>query len=152
MSNHPLRDLQAAARAALRHVAPGSLPGEVVVKDQHGHRVISLLIPPTDPTDPAEPADPQPERPGWDFSRGCRLDGALVPIRGRPLDVLRMLAESPGPVPAEQLKKAWTEYEPSDSTVRYQVGELRKVLAKLFPGFEGDIVEATGGGYLLHLR
>lgn len=148
----PVRDLQAAARRAADHSAPGHLARRVVVLGEGGVKLMDVPV-------PACPCGPEPggaaeagAAPGWS-SRGDALlfDGEPVPIRGRNLDVLRVLAASEL-VTVDELRAAWSGYKAEDATVRWQVGELKKALKKLFGDFEGELIEATGAGYRLLLR
>lgn len=146
----PLHDLQAAARRYARHVLPGAACRRVILFDDHKQKVCDVLLPACAGSD--EPLVPE-VKPGWDFSRTVpRFDGAECAIHGRPLAVLRMLAEADGPVSVEDLRAAWDGYQAGDSTIRSMVGELRKKMQKLFPMWEGDVLPSTGAGYELGIR
>lgn len=150
MATDPLHDLQAAVRRYARHVLPGVPPRRVIILDESGERIAEVRTPACE--DKASPLVPE-VRPGWDFSGTLpRFDGTECMIHGRPLAVLKMLAEADGPVKVEDLRRAWDGYQAGDSTIRSMVVELRKTLKRLFPSWEGDLVASTGAGYALELR
>lgn len=104
---------------------------------------------------PPEFAAIQPEvKAGWDFARKIpRFDGKEFPeIAGRSLAVLRVLAEAPGPVDVDGLRAAWPDYQPAENSIRNQVGELRKLLKRLWSDWSGDPLPASGSGYSLEIR
>lgn len=147
----PLHDLQAAARRYARHVLPGSVPRSLIIRDEHREMIAQVRVPAC--AGEVEPVSPE-VRPGWDFSKKIpRFDGAECPdIAGRPLAVLRVLAEAAGPVSVEELRAAWDGYSADDSTIRGAVAALRKKLEKLWPDWEGDLIVSTGAGYGLEIR
>jgi len=146
----PLHVLQDAARTYGRHVFSGYFAGTLKLYDDAGRKVAEVMVPPC--MAPTEPFAPE-VRPGWDFSRKVpRFDGQEHAITGRPLTVLRALAGASGPVPVEELREAWDGYQASDSTIRGTVADLRKRLESLWPEWEGDVIESTGAGYVLHVR
>jgi DNA-binding response OmpR family regulator len=147
----PLRALQTAARDYGEMVQPGVHVGRVIIQDANGQQLAALAVPATSRAEHAStPAAPLP---GWDFSRATpRLDGTEVPIYGRPLTVLKILANAGGPVLSKELAKAWDRYEPSESTVRGQIAELREKLKELFPLREEQITFIAGAGYQLEIR
>jgi hypothetical protein len=153
-SSDPLHDLQISARRYANCVVPGSIVRRVVILDDHREKIAEIRVPPCGiaPDDP--PASPPGHRPGWDFSAGVpQYDGATVPIAGRPLDVLRALAESEKPLKIEELRKIWGGYDVGESTIRFAIKELRKRLGELFPSWEeGDAVPAGPHGYSLLIR
>lgn len=148
----PLHDLQAAARRYAKHVLPGVAARSLVIRDEHREPIAQVRIPACAGGE-AEVAAPE-VRPGWDFShRIPRFDGTECPdIAGRPLAVLRVLAEAAGPVSVEELRAAWDGYSADDSTIRGAVASLRKKLEKLWPDWEGDLIVSTGAGYGLEIR
>lgn len=146
----PIRALQAAACSAAVHVAPGEPARRVVVYGAGGGKLLDVAVPAECP--PAGDG-PGTAAAGWVVTdRGAWFDGEPVPVKGRSLDVLRVLAAAPGPVGADELRAAWGGYGAEESTVRWQVNQLKKLLKARFPDFEGDPVAATGSGYLLALR
>ncbi len=145
----PLRRLQHAARLAAEHVAPGERAGRVVVFDARGARVLDVLVPASAPA-PHEPPDAPAA--GWVvMDRAATFDGTPVQLSGRRLDVLRVLVENETAT-VDDLRTAWDGYQAEESTIRWQVGELRKALKKLFGDFPGELIESTGAGYRLLLR
>lgn len=153
MSSDPLRQLQAAARKCGRHAMPGTTIRRVILLDDANRKVVDVAVPAA-PDEPAERVLEPQVRPGWDFSANVPLfDGAPVPIAGRGREVLKVLAEADGPVTTDQLRElVWQGYDATDSAIRYQVVELRKKLLKMFPGWEGDPIPASGNGFTLQLR
>lgn len=156
-----VRAMQSAAAQFGQIVRPGSVPAIIQVQDAYGLVLFSLSIPAgvgaADPTPvPGRAAEPEPPPvpAGWAFAGGAaRFDGVLVPVTGRKLDVLRALAGADGPLSADDLRRAaWANYQAEESSVRWTVGELRKVLRAAFPEFPGDPVPADGGGYTLAVR
>lgn len=156
-----VRAMQSAAVQYARVVHPGAQPVLIQVRDRHNCVLFSLSIPAgvgaADPTPvPGRAAEPEPPPvpAGWAFAGGAaRFDGVLVPVTGRKLDVLRALAGADGPLSADDLRRAaWANYQAEESSVRWTVGELRKVLRAAFPEFPGDPVPADGGGYTLAVR
>jgi hypothetical protein len=143
----PVHHLQHAARCVGSHLAPGVAVRRVAVFDEQGRTILDVLVPPGVPEKPPEAL------PGWDFSGNApRFDGEQKKILGRSLQLLRVLAETDGPVSAEQLRAAWPDYTPSESTIRNQVADLRKRLKTAFPSWEGECITSTGAGYQLHIR
>lgn len=153
MPTDPLHDLQSAARRYARHVLPGSVARRIIIVDEHRERIAEVRIPACEDRDAAPSLVPD-VRPGWDFtSRIARYDGTECPdIVGRPLAVLRVLAEANGPVSVDELRAAWDGYQADESTIRGAVASLRRKLAKLWPDWEGEIIVSTGAGYGLELR
>ncbi len=149
----PVRLLQSAARLAGRHVAPGVQIGRVTLTDISGEKVLHLTIPPAGTDEPVA-IDTTPELlPGWSFSGGtARFDGTDVPIRGRKLDVLRVLACADGPLRFDDLRPAWGGYPAEESTIRWTLAELRKDLKRLFTELDGDPIESGTAGYTLVIR
>lgn len=146
-------DLPALQRLAFlvgRQIAPNDTPVELVLKLASGRKA---RLPVLEQHEPVAATEAE-VRPGWDFSRRVpRYDGVEYPeIAGRPLAVLRVLAEANGPVNVDELRKAWDGYAADESTIRGAVAALRKKLVKLFPDFEGDPIISTGAGYGLEIR
>lgn len=132
-----------------RQLAPRDTAVELILKMASG-RCVRLPVHQDD-----APATLEPEvRPGWDFSRKVpRFDGTERPeIVGRPLAVLKLLAEADEPVGVEDLRAAWGDYTPEEKSVRNMVGELKKVLRALWPHWEGELITGTGAGYRLEIR
>ncbi len=152
MPSDPLHDLQAAARRYARHVLPGVAARSLIIRDEHREAIAQVRIPACD----GEVKTLEPEvREGWDFSRKVpRYNGTDCPdITGKPLAVLRILAEASGQVSVEELRKAaWDGYPADDSTIRGAVASLRKKLEKLWPDWEGDVIVSHGAGYGLEIR
>jgi DNA-binding response OmpR family regulator len=151
MAGDPLHELQASVRRYARHVLPGSHARRCVILDEHQEEIAAVRVPACEGKD-AETLAPEVVS-GWDF-RGHlpRFDGVEYPISGRPLAVLRVLGEASGSVSVEDLRAVWDKFDVSDSTIRGAVADLRKRLEKLWPDWEGDVIEATGNGYSLHIR
>jgi hypothetical protein len=141
--------LQEAARNFARHIAPSTLITHLTIHGPTG-KIVTLPL----PEERAEPVtDPEAAAiPGWDFSRPTpRFDGTVVPIHGRKLDVLKVLAASPVPLTILQLKAAWHDYEAEDGTVRWTIGDLRRTLRELFTDLD-DPVHNGPEGYSLTIR
>lgn len=154
MNTDPVRSLQLAARVAGRHVAPGIQIVRVVLIDVSGERVLAVNVPLGEASEgPTIDATPEP-RPGWDFAGKVKFDGTTVPITGRKVAVLKLLAEARKPLTVDDLKAAWDGDEVSDENVRWTVGELRKLLLKEFPDWTGtDPIKGTKGeGYELMVK
>jgi DNA-binding response OmpR family regulator len=145
----PIKQLQQVARIAAEHVAPGERTARVVVLDSHGVKVLDVRVPAS-----MAVADEPPTgtAAGWNVTdRSATFDGQTIAIKGRNLDVLRVLAAG-DIVTVDELRTAWGEYRAEESTIRWQVSELRKTLKKFFGDFPGDLIESTGTGYRLLLR
>ena len=156
---YPVRNLQAAARAAAEHLCPGITLGRVILIDAAGETIADLKVPPPEPADPEPVVQPGEETvvdaPGWSFTpTGPAFEGNRVPIRGRQLDVLRCLVDAAEPMTAHDLRrKCWGGYPAEESTVRWTVNELRKSLKAAFQDWPGgDPIVASGDGYWLALR
>ena len=156
MSNaDPIRQLQAAARAAGQLVAPGSQVARVCIFGVDGRRIADFTVPigAVAVKEPPHAQAEEPSRPGWSFSgNSARFDGAPIAIHGRKLDVLRVLAEADGPLGFEDLRAAWGNYKAEESTIRWTLAELRKDLKRTFIDLEGDPIENTPAGYTLVIR
>jgi hypothetical protein len=159
----PLHRLQQAAAASARVIDPGSVAGSVIVLDTHGRKLIELAVPASSASPPPALGDEfatpfpvtreEPATPGWSFTpTGPKFDGQPIPIRGRQLDVLRLLIRAEGPLSYAALRAAWGGYPAEESTVRWTVNELRKTLRTAFPDWETDPISASGDGYLLMIR
>ncbi|QJX01234.1 helix-turn-helix domain-containing protein [Frigoriglobus tundricola] len=146
----PIRRLQASARAAAEHVAPGERAARVVVFDTRGAKVLDMTIPASaSVTEDERPAMPTV---GWCVTdRGATFDGKAVPVTGRKRDVLRVLVENETAT-VDDLRAAWGDYKAEESTIRWQIGELKKALKAAFPDYPGELIEATGNGYRLLIR
>jgi hypothetical protein len=155
---YPLRDLQATARAAVDHLAPGERASRVVVFGANGSKLIDITVPAC-ATCAAKsnevvdaPYEVVPPVSGWVVTdRAAIFDGVALPIAGRKLDVLRVLVAHETAT-VDDLRTAWSDYKAEDSTIRWQVGELKKSLKGAFRDFPGELIEATGSGYKLLLR
>jgi hypothetical protein len=148
----PVRSLQAAARRALAHVAPGSAPSRVAVWDASGKRVIDLVVPAATDADDTL-ADRPAIVPGWCVTEaGAFYDGAAVAVAPSRLKLLAALVRADGPVRGRELARLGFDAETDEDNVRYHVARLKKELAQAFPEFEGEIVSAGEGGYRLRLR
>src|SRR5262245_40227052 len=102
----PLRYLQAAARTAAEHICPGQLARRVIVLGEGNVKLLDAAVPLCacqSETRSAEPA----VTPGW-FVQGETIlfDGDPVPVRGRNLDVLRLLVAG-DVVSVDALRAAW---------------------------------------------
>ena len=118
----------------------------VVILDKNSDRIAEVRIPPCEDEKAIIPTAP----PGWDFSGAVpRFDGTLVPLTGRKLEILRLLADGP-PLQGKEIRD---KLDPlmSEGTARWHVGDLRDALAKLFPGL-AEPIENTSEGYRLTLR
>lgn len=90
--------------------------------------------------------------PGWHFDdRGVTYNGKPVPVAGRNRALLRVLAAATAPLKCAELRKAWEDYEIEEDSIRWQIGQLRKILRDVFE-FEGDPIPAKGSGYFLQIR
>ena len=148
-----LRNLQLAARRYALAVAPDSRPDLVQVRDVNRKMIVALTLPTRECAEIPTTSRAVGPQPGWDFTALIpRYDGEAVPISGRKLDVLKVLAAEAGPVSTERLREAWEGYMVEESTIRWTVGELRKALKSHFPAFEDDPIGTEGGGYSLRIR
>lgn len=150
MFTEPLKELQRLASRVAGQLAPGEQPARVrvVVYGVTGGRLFDLALPCLTNIVEAAPITES----GWSVRENAvYFNGDALPIRGRNLDVLRVLIEK-DVATVENLRVAWDGYKAEDSTIRWQVGELKKVLKKQFPDFEGDVIEGTGNGYRLLIR
>ncbi len=148
-----LRALQRAARRYALSVAPDSRPDVVQVRDVNRKMIVALTLPARESTETDDVPRVVGPRPGWDFSGTVpRYDGEPVPITGRKLDVLKVLAGEAGPVSAERLRDAWAGYMVEETTIRWTIGELRKALKVSFPAFDEDPIGTDGSGYSLRIR
>jgi hypothetical protein len=148
----PIHHLQTAARRAGQHIAPHRPIAKVRLEDFQGLEVASLSVP--SGADEIPETVPEPLAvPGWDFTGAVpRFDGTLVPISGQKLRLLRVLAESEGPLPVDELRrKAWKDPRTVDVTIRWTIGKLGDVLREAFPGLETPITNGIDG-YSLALR
>jgi DNA-binding response OmpR family regulator len=156
MPHEPLRDpikgLQVAAHAAALHVSPGNPARQVVVLDATGARLLTLAVPPgIDVSD--ESAEFFKSIAGWTVTdREARFDGRPVPVGPSRLKLLKVLAAATTPLTAKELAKLALDPQADEESCRYHIRELRKELAKVFSGFEGEIVTNAGDGYRLVLR
>jgi hypothetical protein len=146
----PLQRLQAAARAAAEHYSAGHPARRVIVLGEDGAKLIDANVP-LCACQPAPAPEPD-EVPGWAVRNGrAYFDGTLVPISGRKLDVLRVLIDKEV-ASVDDLRAAWADYRPEDSSVRWTVTELRKALKAAFSDFDGELIQTTGHGYALTLK
>jgi hypothetical protein len=100
---------------------------------------------------PAQVAAP-PVVAGWALREGrAYYDGRLVQVGGRRYDVLAILIGRET-ARTHELRAGWDGYQVEESSVRWQVAELRKTLKALFPEFEGEPIISTTTGYRLVLR
>jgi hypothetical protein len=145
--NDPIQQLQAAVRRVVAAYAADRSAGEIVITDADGKRLFTLPIP-----QGAAVAESGPS-PGWDFSRTiARFDGIEIPIYGKPLDLLKLLAAATGPMKLTELFVAWPNYTPAESTVRGHLEELRAKLKALFPLWEEQVTFTPKAGYELAIR
>lgn len=178
-----IQALQSAARRAGKIVSPGMPIGRIELFDLSGKPVLAVAVPfeevaveevwapaPSEsvqvpPKPAAPPAAHAPPKPGWDFSTKPYplYDGRQIEIAGRPLDLLKLLAEAERPLTIVEMEKAWdypaaegqTWLPPENGTCRWTLGDLRKKLKAAFPDFPGshlDTVKNEGHHYWLTIR
>lgn len=148
MSNpDPAHGLQSSARKFAKHVAPHRQPKKVTVSDEFG--VIGTLAVGAEPE--AIVIAVSAAKAGWDFTGPVpRFDGTLVQLHGRKAEILKLLVDARGPVPAKIIRDALDAHM-SEGTARWHVGDLRDALAVLFPGLD-EPISTTPEGYLLQIR
>lgn len=149
MPNDALRRLQAAARDYANLVCPGSPAKRVCVLGDAREVIAELMM----PACLCAEAEPSREK-GWDLSGSVpRFDGDEVPVAGKPLAILKLLAADDGPVKTKDLRRlAWDKNPPDESTVRQHVMDLRDTLAKHFSDWSGEFIATTPHGYHLVYR
>lgn len=144
----PTRDCQAEIRRYIKHVSPGAVLKKVKFFGEGKTPIATLPIPFADETVVTKATI---AKRGWDFSDTIpRLDGTIVPVSGRNAEVLKVLAESRGPVPGKVLRDALDPHM-SEGTVRWHISSLRDALKTMFPGLE-EPIETTPEGYSLQIR
>jgi len=153
-----IRCLQSDALRVAAAIAPGASVSHVVALDAAGKVLFKLPVPPAalllpPPTDAGPADEPPAAAPGWAVGpKGALYDGARVAVAASRLRLLKVLVEADGPIPAKELARLAFDRETDETNVRYHVKELKKELAAHFPGFEGELVAATGEGYRLAVR
>lgn len=155
----PVRQLQAAARAATEHLTPGTQPGRVVIYTAAGAKVVDVAVPPAPPGPPpgARAADPEPEpaAAGWAVTdAAASYDGARVRVAPSRVGLLRLLVEADGPLPVAELADGgWGPHfaRTGEANVRQHVARLNAELRAAL-GLDFDPVEGTGQGYRLAFR
>lgn len=149
-THDPLKELQLAAARAAEHTSPGERAFRVVVFGANGAKLLDAAVPACCCGKAA--ATGSTVSAGWVVTdRAATFNEVAVPVKGRSLDVLRVLAGG-DVVSVDELRAAWGDYNAEDGTIRWQVGELRKVLKKQFGDFPGELIESTGAGYRLVLK
>jgi hypothetical protein len=102
---------------------------------------------------PAPGAWPPPT--GWGFQPGrFAYDGKAYPLSGRPLQILRLLAEAAGPITVDEIRRAiYAGYDADDTTITSQISRLRSILRELLelPADLNPVMASGDGGYTLNL-
>lgn len=158
-TNDALRRLQDAAREYAKLVHGEASPRRVIILDEHRERIAEVRIPACageslPAVGPVPTLPPTAAQQGWDFSEPWpRLDGTLLKISGKPLELLKVLAAAKGPMSVDELRrKAWPEYLAEDITIRWTIGKLKALLKAEVPLCEEPITTRPEGGYVLTLR
>lgn len=145
----PFHDFQRAARRLANHIAPGVPMGWVALFDAQRQNIAEVRVP------AAACAEAADDHMGWDFSAGVpKFDGEEVPVAGKPLEILKLLAGTDGPMKLREIRRrVWDGANlPDESTVRQHVMDLRDTLAEHFPEWKDEFVRTTPHGYQLLFR
>lgn len=147
----PIRDLQAAVRAAADHVAPGHLPRRLIILGDAGARLLDVPVPACVCAPAPAAAVIEPPH-GWAVTdRAATFDGARVPVPASRLPLLRALIGADGPLTAKELGERAFDRATSLDNVRYHIRKLRAELTAAFT-FDGDVIQGDDDGYTLVLR
>jgi DNA-binding winged-HTH domains len=152
MPTDPVEQLQSAARQVAGRFVPGALPVRVAILGADGEPLFVVAVPQVACESRESPREPEVSA-GWDVTeRRALFDGKPVKVAPSRLRLLKVLVEADAPLPARDLLGPAFDRHTSENNARFHVTELRKELRAAFPGFEGEVIDAAGDGYVLVVR